>query len=45
MGAEEKQYCGFGSCLFGSPGSGKKPEPDPDPLTTREPCNSYFLVI
>ena len=36
---------GFG--LFGSPGSGseKIPEPNPDPLSTKDPCNYNFLVI
>ena len=29
------QCCGSGSGLFGSPGSGKKP--DPEPLSTKRP--------
>ena len=36
-----------GSRLFGSPGygSGKIPDQDPDPLSTRKPCNSNILVV
>ena len=34
-----------GSGLFGSPGSGSGKIQDLDPLSSKDPCNSNFLVI
>ena len=31
--------------FFESPGPGKKPVPDPKPLSTKSPCNSILFII
>ena len=31
--------------LFGSPGSGSGTIPDPDPLSTKKPCNYNFIQL
>ena len=40
-----KQCCGSGSCGYPDPDLRNNPYPDPDPLYTKDPCNSNFLVI